>query len=103
MICRRRETMEPQVQHDESARKYFLLEDSDEAQLLYVPAGEGIVELTHTYVPPEMRGKGLGERLVRFALEDIRRRGERFIPTCPFVAKYVESHPEWRDNMAERA
>jgi len=34
---------------------------------------------------------------VRGALEDIRSRGERVVPFCPFVRAYVRRHPEYAD------
>jgi hypothetical protein len=92
--------MAAQVQHDSASRKYFVEAGGEEAHLLYVPAGEGVVEITHTYVPPEMRGQGIAEQLALAALEDIRERGERFIPSCPFVARFVERHPEWQKEIA---
>jgi hypothetical protein len=40
---------------------------------------------------------GVGSRLVRGALDDIRSRGLRVAPVCPFVADYLRRHPEQRD------
>jgi predicted GNAT family acetyltransferase len=41
---------------------------------------------THTEVDPRLGGRGLGARLVRFALEDTRRAGRQIVPICSFVA-----------------
>jgi hypothetical protein len=40
---------------------------------------------------------GVGSRLVSGALEDIRTRGLRVAPVCPFVTAYLRRHPEQRD------
>jgi uncharacterized protein len=37
------------------------------------------------------------------ALDDIRERGLRLIPICPFVRSYLERHPEQADVVAPRA
>lgn len=58
---------------------------------------EGQVVFTHTEVADEVEGKGVGGRLVRWALDDVRRRGLRVVPRCPFVRSYVERHPEYAD------
>jgi uncharacterized protein len=53
--------------------------------------------LTHTEVNEDMEGKGVGSALVRYALEDIKARGERVVPMCPFVAAFMQRHREYTD------
>ena len=48
-------------------------------------------------VRPEYAGRGLGSKLVRFALDDARRRGLRVIAICPYVQDYLTRHPEDHD------
>lgn len=57
----------------------------------------GTVDLFHTEVEPSQRNRGLGELLVRSALDDLRSRGDRVVPSCPFVAAFVRRHPEYED------
>jgi uncharacterized protein len=61
----------------------------------------GLVVLVHTDVAPAAEGRGVGSRLVERALADIRRRGLRVVPICPFVADYIRRHPEYADLVAE--
>jgi predicted GNAT family acetyltransferase len=65
-------------------------------EILYRRRGSTIV-LVHTEVDPALEGQGLAATLVRDALDDIRARGERVVPHCPFVASYIRRHPEYRD------
>jgi uncharacterized protein len=58
---------------------------------------EGRISFTHTEVDPSCEGRGFGSRLAAAALEDARRQGLRVLPLCPFVAHYVETHPEYQD------
>jgi predicted GNAT family acetyltransferase len=60
----------------------------------------GIVVLVHTEVIPSAEGRGVSSRLVEGALEDIRPRGLRVVPICPFVADYVRRHPAYADLVA---
>src|SRR5436190_9513369 len=53
------------------------------------------VMFTHTEVLPAHEGKGLGSKLAKFALDDVRRRGLQVIPVCTFMAGYIERHPEY--------
>lgn len=64
------------------------------AKIEYIRAGDKIY-LTHTEVPKELSGQGIGGQLVRSALEDIRKQGLSLIPLCPFVAGYIKDKPEW--------
>ncbi|VAX23400.1 Predicted acetyltransferase [hydrothermal vent metagenome] len=67
----------------------------------FVPKIEYIKEkdkiyLTHTEVPTNLEGKGIGSDLVKNVLEDIERKNLTLIPLCPFVALYIKRHPEWK-------
>lgn len=53
--------------------------------------------LAHTETNPDYGGLGLGTRLVKAALDDIRTRGGMVEALCPFVAAVIERHPEYAD------
>jgi uncharacterized protein len=63
----------------------------------------GRVAITHTEVDEACTGRGFGSMLAAAALDDARRRGETVVPLCPFVAEYVERHPEYADLVAPRS
>ena len=67
----------------------------------YIKTKNGEIYLTHTEVPTALEGKGVGSSLVRLALEDIERQQLRLVPLCPFVAGYVQKHPEWKRLVME--
>ena len=50
---------------------------------------------------PAHEGKGLGSRLIAFALDEVRRQGLQAIPVCPFVAAYIRKHPQYLDLVAQ--
>lgn len=56
----------------------------------------GRMIFTHTFVPPELRGQGVAERLVRPALEFARAERLQVVPACSYVAKFVERHAEFQ-------
>jgi predicted GNAT family acetyltransferase len=59
------------------------------------------VRFTHTEVDPDADESGLGSRLVRGALDDVRGRGLQVVPLCPFVRRWIERHPDYADLVAE--
>lgn len=52
---------------------------------------------THTEVETGDGHHGLGGRLVRAALDQVRAGGGTVVARCPFVAGWIERHPEYRD------
>ena len=61
---------------------------------------DGRIAFTHTEVDESCEGRGLGSRLAAFALEDARRQGLEVLPLCPFIAGYVDRHPEYEQLVA---
>lgn len=82
------------VRHNEAAHRYELETEHGLAIAVYRQQGDSAV-FTHTEVPPEDEGKGIGGRLVRVALDDTRRRGLKIVPACSFVVAFVRRHPEY--------
>ena len=58
---------------------------------------------THTEVLPAYEGQGLGSKLARFALDDVRGRGLKAIPVCKFIAGFIKKHPEYLDLVPEES
>lgn len=55
------------------------------------------VVFTHTEVDPAVEGRGVGSALARGALDDVRARGLRAVPSCPFIAAWIARHPDYAD------
>jgi len=81
--------------------RYVLEVDGEPAGLLEYEEEGDVVDLVHTEVDPRRRERGLGSELVAGALDDLRAKGRRVRPTCPFVARFVDEHPEYAD-LVER-
>ncbi|CAN5740414.1 MAG: N-acetyltransferase [Gemmatimonadetes bacterium] len=84
--------------HDRAASRFRLpLEDGGEAFIEYVEPDSGTLDLLHTVVPPAARGEGIGSGLVEQVLRYARDQDLRIVPSCPFVAAYLQEHPEYRE------
>jgi predicted GNAT family acetyltransferase len=57
----------------------------------------------HTEVDPAFEGQGIGSRLAAGALDDVRAHGLTIGVKCPFIAAYLQRHPEYEDLLADRA
>lgn len=88
------------IHHDPAARKFSLRLSGGEAHLFYAPRGDGVLDFQSTFVPESERGRGVGERLVSWALDWARAGGYQVVPTCWFVRDVMRRRPEYRDLVA---
>lgn len=63
----------------------------------------GHVVFTHTVVKPEYEGRGIGSELARHVIEATIADGRAIVPECPFIAAYLEGHPEYADSVVAPA
>ena len=76
--------------------------DGELAGILEYIAKRGRIALIHTEVLPIHEGRGVGSALVRFALDDARRRALGVIAVCPYVQSYLARHPDDDDIVIGR-
>jgi predicted GNAT family acetyltransferase len=55
------------------------------------------VILPHAEVDPSMRGQGIGSLLARRAFDDARAESHLVLPRCPFMRRWADLHPDYRD------
>jgi hypothetical protein len=87
------------VSHDPARGRFEIRTDAGIGLLTYLRHGE-VLEMVHTEVPDASEGKGYGAALAEAALDFARREGAKVIPSCPFVAAYIERHPSYGDLVA---
>jgi len=93
--------MATDVRHAPDKSRYEVVQDGRVVGIAeYVDRGDVLV-FHHTEIDAALRGNGLGDELVRYALDDVRARDRRIIATCWFVAEFVEQHPEYADLLAQ--
>jgi predicted GNAT family acetyltransferase len=51
----------------------------------------------HTEIRDAYEGRGLGSTLAKGALDAARAGGHPVVPLCPFIASYIERHPDYQD------
>lgn len=81
---------------DENGHRFAATTGSLTASLQYRRRGDRFV-IVHTDVPAELRGRGLGRRLVEAAVAHASARGDTVVPLCPFARQWLRQH---RDTAA---
>lgn len=88
-----------EVRHDEASSRFIAEIDGHLAHADYTLDGTRMT-FTHTFVPTELRGRGIAEQLVRPALVHARANNLRVVPACSYVATFIERHREFADLLA---
>jgi uncharacterized protein len=90
------------LEHDPAAHQYRLVRDGETLSLAdYRPLDDGVtLVFHHTLTTPRQRGNGFAADLVGQALDDVRAGGHKVVPTCWFVAEFMQLHPEYDDLRA---
>jgi uncharacterized protein len=81
--------------------RYVIDADGSRVGFLSYRLDSDEIALLHAEIQPAVERRGLGSKLVAFALDDARARGLAVMPYCPFVRGYIERHPEYRDLVPE--
>ena len=88
-----------EIQRDEHGRKgaFFIDEDGEWiAELTYL-LGNGIMTIDHTEIDEKLRGEGIGQDMVKAAVEYARAHGLKIRAVCPYAKKVIERTPEFHD------
>ena len=84
-----------EVKHEATASRFVINQEGQEAFLQY-RISSGTIDLTHTFVPEALRGKGLAEKLCYAAFEYAKQQNLNVIPSCSYVSgAYLKRHPEY--------
>jgi len=86
-----------EITNNTEASRYELRIDGELASVAeYTPSGGRLV-FDHTETLTGFRGRGLAAKLVSFALDDVKKRNVGVVPSCWFVADFIEEHPEFSE------
>ena len=84
------------VRNNTDKNRYELSVDGHLAATYYRIA-DGVITFVHTEVPDALAGRGVGGKLVKGALDQVRAAGLKVVPQCPFVRAYIVKHPDYAD------
>jgi predicted GNAT family acetyltransferase len=96
ILNRETHSMTASVQ-DNPAKGRYELDVEGHIAATYYELADGVVTFTHTEVPKELGGRGIGSQLVKDALEQVRAKGLKVVAQCPFVKGYIDKHADYAD------
>jgi predicted GNAT family acetyltransferase len=86
--------------HDNPTLHRFEMDVEGHVAVAVYRKAPDVITFIHTEVPEALSGRGIGSKLIRGALEQVRSQGLKVVSRCPFVTAYLEKHPEFNDLLA---
>ncbi len=86
----------------ENESQFYVGDSAEEplAQIMF-EREDGLIKLTHTDVSNTLKGQGVGQKLVAYAVDYARRNQVKIIPICPFTVNQFEKNPQYNDVVFE--
>jgi predicted GNAT family acetyltransferase len=85
----------------QDGNSFYLGEESDKtAEIHFVPNGNNLIIVDHTFVSESLRGQKVGDALVKRIVEYAREEQLKILPLCPFAKSQFDRHSDYHDVLA---
>lgn len=88
--------MEYKILHNTIDCRFEVTVDGETALVEYVDNADNSIDITHTYVPQALEGRGIAAALTKAILDHANQEGLKVNPICPYTATYIQRHPEYQ-------
>lgn len=86
-----------EIIHDENNHKFFCTVEGKEAYLRYILKDNNTIDFRSTYVPDELRGRGLAALIVEKALSCAFEKKITVMPTCSYVHSFIKKNEKYKE------
>jgi hypothetical protein len=90
------------VKHNRQFQKFYVTIGGREAFLKYEKVGEGVIDFKMLYVPKNLRGVGIAEKVLKRAMSYIENNNYKIKSSCSYVSQYIQTHPEIKGYVSEK-
>jgi predicted GNAT family acetyltransferase len=94
--------MDIRLNHKEKDSLFIARVDKMQARLQYTMRNKNTIDFISTYVPPEIRNKGIGQRLAKAGLDYAKENNFKVIPTCSFIRDFIDKNSEFKNLVEEK-
>lgn len=88
------------IKHDEKNQEFIFDENGNKGHLKYQRLNSNVLDYQSTFIDEEIRGKGYGKELVKYALEYAKEKNIKIVPTCRMVSTYISRNDQYKDLIA---
>lgn len=82
-------------------QKFYIQNDDKTIALLEYTIDGKVMSIDHTFVEPELQGKGIAAQLTEKAIEFAKSNDLKIRPLCKYAKYYFSKHPEYSDLIAK--
>lgn len=93
--------MQLEIIHNESENCFETTVDSFVAKVIYTLSDNKVMDVTGTYVPNELGGKGIAAALTKYVLEYAREQKWKVKPICSYTVAYMKKNTEYGDLLLD--
>ncbi len=87
--------MDIKITHDTKNHKFTARVDDSECYLHYNRPKKNVINFYSTFVPGELRGKGIAAQLVEAGLMYAEKNKLQIIPSCSYVDVYIRRNEKY--------
>jgi uncharacterized protein len=86
--------MSQEISHDETQKRFFCIIDGQECVVDYEfkQSDPKTMDIYRTFVPPDLRGKGIAEKLLAAVTEYALAKEFVVYPSCSYAVLYYQRH-----------
>jgi uncharacterized protein len=83
------------IKVDQNRNKFYALIEGKECVINFRTVKDHILEYYSTFVPKDLRRRGIAGELVEYALKYAQEHNKKVVPSCSYVRSYIEKNPQW--------
>jgi predicted GNAT family acetyltransferase len=86
-----------EIRNNPALHRFELDVGDGQIAVAYYQLAPGVITFTHTEVPQQLWGRGIGSKVARGAFDYARAQRLKVVAKCPFMSAYAAKHPEFND------
>ncbi len=86
--------MDSEIIHDRDGCEFYCLTEGFKSFLSYLDNDPAFLDIYHTFVPPELRNRGLAQKLMEAVVGYALETGKKIITTCSYAEAFFAKHQE---------
>ena len=89
-----------EIIHDKEKQIFYTLKEGKESYIRYSIQNKGTINILRTFVPEELRHKGIAAEIAKAVLDYARGNNLKVIPTCSYIDYFIDMNKEYEELLA---